>query len=68
MLVREPGGKPMPWPDQMLEEGCDLTSIDPLVNAQPVKDLLNLIRDRKNRRMDAYERFMLKPFTEPQYA
>lgn len=68
VLISEPGRRATPWLEQMLEEGFDMASIGPLVDAKPVQGLRTLIVKRKNQRLDSYERFLKKPFADPEYA
>jgi hypothetical protein len=68
VLISERGRKATPWLEQMLEDGFDMAWVGPLVDAKPVKELLNLILKRKNQRLDGYERFLKKPFADPEYS
>jgi hypothetical protein len=68
VLISAPGGKATPWLEQMLKKGFDMAWVGPLLAAPPVRELLDLITNRKNRRLIGYDRFLAEPFAEPEYA
>ena len=68
LLTSEPGGRPTPWLDQMLEEGFDMATIGPLVTAKPVSQLMGLIRSKNSVLDPRFERFMRNARSEPEYA
>jgi lysophospholipase L1-like esterase len=67
VLTSTAGGKPTPWLEQMLEDGFDMSTIGPLVKAEPLTTLMQLVR-RKNLRIGDIDEWTAKPFPEPEYA
>jgi hypothetical protein len=68
VLTSAPGGKPTPWAEQALESGIDMAAAGPLLAAKPARELIRRVITRKNRRLDALDRFLEEPFAEPEYA
>ena len=66
VLISTPGGRPTPWLEQMLEEGFDMSTVGPLVGAEPLRQLMKWFR-RKTGELNKLDRWMREPVPEPEY-
>ncbi|MCH7813244.1 MAG: hypothetical protein IID40_04405 [Planctomycetes bacterium] len=67
LVTSAPGSRPMSWPQPAVEAGLDLSVAGPLLRCRELVQLMTSVK-KKNKTLEKLDRWMKKPFPEPEYA